>query len=118
MMKLKREKKIASLGGSSVGGEHTVFPHICETFYSVGVQHNDIKPSEATSLGEFEKLAVNAIEGMNVKKEDFRAMVRPMSSETTPRNWIATDIPTVFLAFTAINLVITVSRSTWMTTKK
>ena len=95
-MKLKREKKIASFGGSSVGGEHTVFPHICETFYSIRMQHNDIKPSGAASLEEFEKLSVNAIEGINMKKKDVRTIVCPMASGTTPRNWTAIDIPNVF----------------------
>ena len=96
MMKLRREKRIDSLVGASIEGEHMVFPHIRETFYSVKMQHNDIKPSGATSLEEFGKLSVNAIEGINVKEEDVRAMVCPMSSRVTPRNWIAIDIPTVF----------------------
>ena len=79
--------------GASVEREHMVFSHIRKTFYLVGKQHNDIKPSVATSLEEFEKLSVNAIEGMNVKEEDVRAMVRPRAAF---KNWIATDIPIVF----------------------
>ena len=82
---LRREKRIASLVGALVEGEHMVFPHICETFYSVEMQNNDIKPSGAASLEEFEKLSINAIEGIDVKKEDVRAMVHPMLSEA-PRN--------------------------------
>ena len=96
MMKLRRKKRIASLVGMLVEGEHMVFLHIGETFYSVGVQHNDIKPSGAAILEGFEKLSINVIEGLNVKEEDVRAMVRPMSSGATPRNWSATDIPTIF----------------------
>ena len=38
MMRLKREKRVASLIGASVKREHMVFPHICETFYSAKVQ--------------------------------------------------------------------------------
>ena len=93
---LRREKRIASLVGASVEGEHMVFPHICETFYSVKMQNNDIKPNGAASLEGLEKLFVNAIEGINVKKEDIRAMVRPMTSGVTPRNWTTTDMLTVF----------------------
>ena len=82
----KREKRITSLVGASVEWEHIVFPHIHETFYLAGLQHNDIKPSGAASLKEFEKSSVNAIEGINVKEDNVRAMVRPMSSGTTLRN--------------------------------
>ena len=60
---------IDSLVGTSVEGEHMVFLHIFETFYSAGVQYNDIKPSGAASLERFEKLSFNAIEGINVKEE-------------------------------------------------
>ena len=60
------------------------------------MQHNDIKPSGAASLEGFEKMSVNAIEGINVKEEDVRAMVRPMSSGATSWNWTATNILTVF----------------------
>ena len=93
---VRREKKIASLGGASIGGEHTVFPHIHETFYSARVQHNDIRPIEAVVLKDFEKMSVNAIEGIDVKLEDVKAMVRQMSSEMAPRNWTATNILTIF----------------------
>ena len=76
----KREKRIASILGTLVEGEPMVLPHMRETFYLASVQHNDIKPSGAASLKEFEKLSINAIKGINVKKEDVRAMVRPMPS--------------------------------------
>ena len=93
---LRRENMIARLMGASVEGKHMVFPYIHETFYLVRMQHNDIKPSEAASLEGFEKLFVNAIEGINVTIEDVRAMVRPMSSKVTSRNWTTTDMLTVF----------------------
>ena len=48
------------------------------------------------SQKKIKNLSVNAIEGMDVKGEDVRAMVCPMSSGATPKNWIATDIPTIF----------------------
>ena len=96
MMKMRKEKRIASLVGASVEWEHMVFPHIRETFYSARMQHNDIKPNGAASLEELEKLFVNAIEGINVTIEDVRAMVRQMSSKVTSRNWTTTDIPIVF----------------------
>ena len=86
MMKLRKDKKIASLVGASIEGERMVFPHIRETFYSARVQHNDIKPSGVASLEGFKKLSVNAIEGINVKKKDVRVMVCPMSSRVTPKN--------------------------------
>ena len=72
--------------GTSVKVEHMVFPHIHETFYLAGVQHNDIWPSETTFLEDFKKLSVNAIKGMEMKEEDVKVMVRPMSSGTAPRN--------------------------------
>ena len=37
MMRLKIEKMIANLVGVLVEAEHMVFPHIRETFYSVGL---------------------------------------------------------------------------------
>ena len=91
----KREKRIASLVGVIVEGEHMVFHHIRETFYSIEMQHNDIKPSGAASLKEFEKLSINAIKGIDVKEEYVIAMVRPILSGAL-RNWTATTIPTVF----------------------
>ena len=71
-------------------------PHFRKTFYLTEMQPNDTKPSGATSLEEFENLSINAIEGIDVKKEDVRAMVHPIPSGMTPRIWTATDIPTVF----------------------
>ena len=35
MMKMKREKRMASLEGTIVKREYMVFPHLCESFYSV-----------------------------------------------------------------------------------
>ena len=96
MMKSRREKRIVSLMDVLVGGEYMVCPHIREIFYSASIQQNDIKPSRATSLEEFEKLSINAIEGIDVKKEDVRATVLSMPSGVTLRNWTVTDIPTVF----------------------
>ena len=86
MVNLRREKKIASLVGAIVEGEHMVFPHLRETFHLVGVHHEDIKPSETIILEDFEEMSVNAIKGMDVKEEDIRAMVRPTSSGAAPRN--------------------------------
>ena len=96
-MNLRREKKIASLEGTIVEGEHMVFPHLRETFYLVKMQYDDIKPSGTTILKDFEKLSVKTIEGTKVKGENVRAMVHPMSLETSPRNCTAIDIPIVFL---------------------
>ena len=93
---VRREKKIVSFVGITMEREQMVFPHLRETFHSVGVQHDDIRPSGIAILENFEKLYVNAIEDMDVKGEDVRAMVRPMSSGAAPRNWITIDIPIVF----------------------
>ena len=93
---LRREKRITSLVGVSVEGDHMVFPHIRETFYSIKVQHNDIKPSGAASLKGLKKLSINAIKGINGKEEDVRAMMHPMPSEMTPKNWTTTDILIIF----------------------
>ena len=87
--KMKKERKMASLVDATVKGEHMVFPHLCETFYSVGVEHDDIRPSETTVLEDFEKLTINVIEGIEVKREDARAMVHPMSPESALMNWTA-----------------------------
>ena len=82
--------------GTIVEGEHMVFPYLRETFYSVGVQYDDIRPIGTAILEEFEKMTINAIKGVKVKEENARAMVRPMSPRAIPRNWTATNIPTIF----------------------
>ena len=91
------EKRIPSLVGMIVEGEHMVFPQIRETFYSAGVEHDNIRPSGTAILEKFEKLYVNFIEGMEVKSKDVRAMVRLMSPKAALRNWTATTILTIFL---------------------
>ena len=63
-----------------------VFFHLRETFHSVGVYHDNIKPSGIAILEIFERLSVNAIEGMKMKGENIRAMVHPMSADAVPRN--------------------------------
>ena len=103
MMKMKRERKMVSLVGAIVKGEHIVFPYLRKTFYSIGVEHDDIRPSEITVLEDFENLTSNAIEGIEVKREDARAMMRPLSLGATPMNWTATAIPTIFSFFIVIN---------------
>ena len=50
MMRLKKEKMIVSFVGTTVEGEHMVFPHLCETFYSIGVEHDDIRPNGTAIL--------------------------------------------------------------------
>ena len=87
----------------TIEGKHMVFPHIHETFCSTGVEHDDIRPSEITVLEDFENLTSNAIEGIEVKREDARAMMRPLSLGATPMNWTATAIPTIFSFFIVIN---------------
>ena len=42
MMKMKRERKMASLMGAIVEEEHIVSPHVHETFYSVGVEYDSV----------------------------------------------------------------------------
>ena len=66
MMKMKRERMMASLVGAIVKGEHIVFPHLCETFYLAGVEHDDTRPSETIVLEDFEKMTINAIESIEV----------------------------------------------------
>ena len=63
-----------------------VFPYLCETFYSTGVEHDNIRPSGNAILEEFEKMTINAIEGVEMKGEDARAMVRLMSPGAAPSN--------------------------------
>ena len=67
MMRVKREKRIANLMGAIVEGEYMAFPHLLETFYSARVQYDEIRPSGIAILEDFERLAVNVIEGMEVK---------------------------------------------------
>ena len=50
VMRLKKEKRIASLVGTTVEREHMVFLYLRETFYSIGVQYDDIRPSGTTIL--------------------------------------------------------------------
>ena len=96
MMKMKRERKMASLEGVIVEVEHMVFPHLRETFYLVGVEHDDIRPSETVVLKDFEKLTIIAIEGIKVKGGDTRAIVRSQSPRVAPINWTTITIPIVF----------------------
>ena len=70
---------IASLIGELVEGEHMMFLHIHETFYSIRVQYENIRPSGTVILEDFEKLFINVIEGIDMKGKDVRAMVHPMS---------------------------------------
>ncbi|XWS75409.1 hypothetical protein CRYUN_Cryun01aG0085000 [Craigia yunnanensis] len=93
---LKREKRIANLMGATLEGEPMVFPHLRETFYSVEVQYDNIRPSGTAIFEDFEKLSINAIKGMEVKGEDVRAMVHLMSPRAAPRNWTTIDIHNVF----------------------
>ena len=94
---LRREKRISSLVDMSIEGEHMVFPHIRETFYSIKVQNDDIKPSELAISEDFERMSIKDIEGMDVKGEDVKDMVHPMSPGASPKNWTTTTIPFVFL---------------------
>ena len=80
-----------------------VFPHLCETFCSVGMQYDDIRPSGTAILEDFENLIVNAIEGMKVKGEDVRGMVPLMSPEATLKNWTATIYSYYFSSFIIMN---------------
>ena len=89
-------RSIASLVNATTKEEHMVFPHLRETFRLAGAQHDNIRPSGTTILENFEKLSVNAIEGMDVKRDYIRAMVHSMSSDAAPRNLTATNIPIVF----------------------
>ena len=57
---------------------------------------DDIRLSGIAILEEFEKMTINAIEGVEVKVEDVRVMVHPMSPEVAPTNWTTTTIPTIF----------------------
>ena len=66
-MKNQKGRKVTSLKGTIVEGEHIVFPHLCETFYSVGIEHDDILPKQTAMMENFERLSVNAIEGIEVK---------------------------------------------------
>ena len=72
IMKSRRENRRASLKGTIVEGKPMVFPHLYETFYSVGIEHDDILAKQTAIMKGFEKLTINAIE---VKGEELRAMV-------------------------------------------
>ena len=69
-MKSRREKRIASLKGTIVEWEPMMFPHLRETFYSGGIEHDDILPKQTTMMEGFEKLTINVIEGIEVKEEE------------------------------------------------
>ena len=86
---VRREKKIVSFVGITMEREQMVFPHLRETFYSAGVQYDDIRLSGTTILEKIDKLSINAIERMEVKGEDVRAMVCLMSSNN---EWCAMEV--------------------------
>ena len=96
IMKSRREKRRASLKGTIIEGEPMEFPHLRETFYSIRIEHDDIRPSQTTIMESFEKLTINVIEGIEVKREDIQAMVRPWSSRSAQTNWIAIEVLIVF----------------------
>ena len=81
MMRLKREKRIACLVGAIIEGEHMVLPHLCETFYSIGVEHDDIRLCGTAILEEFEKMTINTTKSVEVKVENVRAIMRPCHLE-------------------------------------
>ena len=83
-MKNHKEKKMASLKGTTVEGEPMVFFHLRETFYSVGIEHDDIQPKPIAMMEDFEKLKINTIEGNEVKREHVRVMVCPQASGSAP----------------------------------
>ena len=43
-------------------------------------------------MEDFEKLTINAIEGIEMKREDARAMVPPHSPKVAPMNWTTIEI--------------------------
>ena len=88
--------RMDSFMGAVVEWEYMVFLHLHETFYSVGVEHDDIRPSETSVLKDFKKLTINVIDGIEAKRKDARAMVCPMLLGVAPTNWTATKIPTSF----------------------
>ena len=45
MMISRREKRMSSLKGATVEREPMVFPYLRETFYSVGIEHDEIRQS-------------------------------------------------------------------------
>ena len=49
-MKSRREIRMASLKGATIKGVPMVFPHLHETFYSVGIEHDDIRPKDRKSV--------------------------------------------------------------------
>ena len=79
-IKSKREIKMANLKGCGVEGEPMLFPHLYETFRSVGLEHDDTSPNRIVGLEDFVALSINSINEENVKVEDIRALVRPHPS--------------------------------------
>ena len=87
---------MASLKGMIVEREPMMFPYLRETFYSIGIEHDDIRPSQTAIVKSFEMLTINVIKGNEVKREDILAMVYPQSSGSAPINWTAIEILVVF----------------------
>ena len=68
-----------------------LFPHLYETFCSVGLEHDDTSPNRIVGLEDFVALSINSINEENVKVEDIRALVRPHPSRYKLNNWSATN---------------------------
>ena len=47
------------------------FSHLCETFRSPKIEHDDIQPEQTSMLKDFTKLSINAIEDKEVRGEDI-----------------------------------------------
>ena len=87
---------MTSLEGREVEKEPMLFPHLYETFLSIGLEHDDTQPNQTTRLEDFVALSINVAEEKDMKVEDIHALVRLHSSGYKLNNWSTTNIPIVF----------------------
>ena len=101
MMKMKREKRMASLVGVTVEGEHMVFLHYIRPSTQPELNMMISSQVRLPPWKIFAKLTINDIEGIEMK--NTRAIVHPLSPGAAPKNWIATAIPTIFSLSRCLN---------------
>ena len=101
--KMKRERTMANLEGAIVEGEHMVFLQLHETFYSAGVEYDDIRPSETTVLRGFEELIINVVEGIEMKKGGYKSHGVPTFTRSCTNELDYYRYSYSFLSFTLIN---------------
>ena len=97
---------MASLKGATVEREPMVFSHIHETFYSAGVEYDNIQPKQTAIMKEFEKLTINVIEGIEMKGRRYTSYGVSISIRICTNKLDCYWDSHYFFSFTIINITL------------